>query len=61
LETKALSCERQLYSSFERKEGSEIGRKEEGEEGLLVLRIGRTIECFQEEGKILRKGEKFNI
>jgi len=53
LETKALSCEKQLYSSFERKEGSEIERKEEGEEGLLVLRIGRTIECFQEEGKIL--------
>ena len=46
LETKALSCEKQIYLSFERKGGSEVGRKEEGEEGLLVLRMGKTIECF---------------
>jgi len=40
-----------MYSnSFEKKEGSEIGQKVEGEEGLLG--IGR-IECFQEKGKEL--------
>ena len=46
LEAKALSYEKQIYSSsFERKRESEIGRKEEGEEGLLVLGMGKT-ECF---------------
>ena len=55
LETKALSWEKQIYSSsFERKEGNEIGRKDGREEGLLVLGMGRTIECFQEEGKVER-------
>ena len=54
METKALSCEKQIYSSsFEKKGGSKIGRKDKGEEGLLVLRMGRTIECFREEGKVL--------
>ena len=53
METKALSCEKQIYSnSFERKGGSEIERKDEGEEELLVLGMGR-IECFQEKGKVL--------
>ena len=52
METKALSCEKQIYlSSFERKGRSEIERKDEGEERLLGM--GRTIECFQEEGKVL--------
>jgi len=33
--------------------GSEIGQKNEGEEGFLFLGMGRTIECFQKEGKVL--------
>jgi len=45
--------------SFERKEESKIRRRKEGEEGLLVLGMERTIECFQ-QGKVWEK-EKFNI
>ena len=45
------SCEKQIHSSdFEKKGESEIGQKDKGEEGLLILEMGRTIECFQEEG-----------
>jgi len=51
---KTFNCLKQTCSNnLEKKGEMKIERNKESEEGLRILGIGITVDCFQEFGKIL--------